>query len=370
MGTLWPHSNSVVWDTNGRRAPGAKAYFYQPGTTTPRTTYQDAALTTPHTHPVLADGYGRLAAVFLDFGDYRERVRTAQNTTLWDTDHVPNPAPTDPGEGVPVDSLLTTGDTWWSPVNATRTGAVRCNGRSIGSGTSGASERANPDTATLYSFLWDNLSNSVCPVAGGRGANAAADFAANKPIGLPDLRGSVPGGLDTMGNSAASRFDASVPFAVGDASTPGSVTGQNHHVLTAAQMAAHTHTFSATTSSDGAHTHTGTTSSDGAHGHTITINDPGHNHTLNNASNVVRDVGGYGFEGASNRFTNATITANGATTGITASSNTTGAHTHTFTTSSNGAHTHTISGTTSSVGSDAAHNNTQRTVLGTWFIKL
>ena len=100
MGILWPHSNTVMRTNADRRAPGALAYFFEAGTTTPRTTYQDADLTAPHTHPVVADAYGRFPAVFIDFGSYRERVKTAGNTQLWDTDDIPNPPPTDPGEGV------------------------------------------------------------------------------------------------------------------------------------------------------------------------------------------------------------------------------------------------------------------------------
>ncbi len=82
MGILWPHSNTVARTNADRRAPGALAYFFEAGTTTPRATYQDADLTTPHAHPVVADAYGRFPAVFVGFGAYRERVKTAGNTTL------------------------------------------------------------------------------------------------------------------------------------------------------------------------------------------------------------------------------------------------------------------------------------------------
>src|SRR5258706_4731180 len=119
---------------------------------------------------------------------------------------------------------LPTGATFWTPAkNVAINGAVRCNALTIGSPTSGATELAANATASLYAFLWNNLSNTVCPVSGGRGVSAAADFVANKAIGLPDMRGNVPAGLDDMGNSAASRLTSltTTPDCGTDAGTGG-----------------------------------------------------------------------------------------------------------------------------------------------------
>jgi hypothetical protein len=85
-------------------------------------------------------------------------------------------------------------------------GFVRANGRTIGSATSGATERANADTSALFLYLWGTDANLA--VSGGRGASAAADYAANKTIALPDWRGRALAGLDDMGNSAAGRLTA------------------------------------------------------------------------------------------------------------------------------------------------------------------
>ena len=155
MGILWPHSNTVARTNADRRAPGALAYFFEAGTMTPRTTYQGADLTTPHAHPVVADAYGRFPAVFLDFGSYRERVKTAGNTQLWDTDKIPNPAPFDEEVGVDEDALLKVGEVFFKFTNGTRNGAVRANGRSIGNATSGATERANVDCIALFTELYE-----------------------------------------------------------------------------------------------------------------------------------------------------------------------------------------------------------------------
>ena len=51
---------------SGAVSPGAKANFFLTLTTTPTDTYQDAALTTPHMNPVVADAAGVFATIYLD----------------------------------------------------------------------------------------------------------------------------------------------------------------------------------------------------------------------------------------------------------------------------------------------------------------
>jgi hypothetical protein len=63
----------------------------------------------------------------------------------------------------------------------------------IGSAASGATIRANADVEALYVLLWDEVSNTFAPVIGGRGASAAADFAANKQLTLPRIAGRAVG---------------------------------------------------------------------------------------------------------------------------------------------------------------------------------
>src|SRR6185437_13436948 len=87
------------------------------------------------------------------------------------------------------------------------TGWVILNGQTIGSATSGASQRANSDTQNLFVYLWTNCaspsSNNHCTVVGGLGASALADFQANKKLTLPDLRDRDLAGRDCMGNTCA-----------------------------------------------------------------------------------------------------------------------------------------------------------------------
>lgn len=48
------------------RASGAKLYTRITGTNTPTATYSDAALTTPHTNPIVADSDGVFPAIYID----------------------------------------------------------------------------------------------------------------------------------------------------------------------------------------------------------------------------------------------------------------------------------------------------------------
>lgn len=77
----------------------------------------------------------------------------------------------------------------------------------IGSATSGA-DYANAAAANLFAMFWNQYSNALCPVSGGRGANAAADFAANKTLTIPDETGRVSinqgGGTYTAGDPVGS----------------------------------------------------------------------------------------------------------------------------------------------------------------------
>jgi len=123
------------------------------------------------------------------------------------------------------------------------TGWVRANGRTIGDGTSGGTERANADTEDLFTLLWEKYSNSILAIqdsagaGSSRGANAAADFAAHKRLPLPDFRGRVAAGVDDMGNSAAGRLGTVIT----DETTLGASGGTETHTLTTTEMPTHSH---------------------------------------------------------------------------------------------------------------------------------
>jgi len=119
-----------------------------------------------------------------------------------------------------------------------------CNGRTIGNVGSGASGRANADMQTLFSYLWDNFPNTVLAiqdsngVASTRGANASADFPANKRLPLLDLRGRVVAGLDPDDTTLTQAWTKVL----------GGVGGAQYHRLTVDEIPAHTHTPSQGTS--------------------------------------------------------------------------------------------------------------------------
>ena len=157
------------------------------------------------------------------------------------------------------------------------------NGNTIGDGSSGATERANADTITLYTLLWNQTTNAELSIQTStgipstRGLTAAADFAAHKRMPLPDFRGEFLRGLDN-----------------GRLVDTGRLLGSEQTDLVKA------------------HTHTGTTDSQGNHTHNM--GPFPWRHGANGVGNV-----GYWSDGDS------------------------GGGSITHATSSNGAHTHTLS---------------------------
>lgn len=155
-------------------------------------------------------------------------------------------------------------------------GTVNPNGGTIGSAASGATTRANADTADLFALLWSVTSNADYPIqdstgaASTRGASAAADFAANKRLPLPNIQD-------------GDALVAAVSSAVLSRSA-GAVIGHTH-TLTIDSNGTHNHNlFTGQTGvgnypvggpgpvgsslqpiqNDGAHSHTGTANSSGA----------------------------------------------------------------------------------------------------------
>ena len=297
-GTLFGLPLSQRVDSNGLPSVGWLLYVYAANTSTPVNSFQDTGLSVLNPWPIQADASGMMREFWLADGSYRARATSADGSlTYFDRPNILALGPSSttggpPPPGVDPNAIFQTGDTIWSDASGTRAGWVRDNGRTIGSATSGATERPNADCQPLFEWLWNHFSNTVCPVVGGRGPSSGSDWAASKQITLPDKRGFTVIGADDMGNTAAGRFTG-VPIINGAVTTPGSTVGENTHVTTQAEMPAHTHT--------------------------ATVTDPGHVHTLTNGSNILQFSAGVGPEGI-NPGVNApvvNISVNSATTGVT-----------------------------------------------------
>lgn len=394
MGSLWNRSGIVERYADDIRAAGAKAFFFQGGTTTPLTVFRDSGEAGAHPNPVLADSDGRWPDVFIPYiTSYDVQVKSAFDVQLTYSTQITNPNPVDVSVVVDPANTVQTGMGHFEFVNAVKTGYVRLNGRSIGNAASSATERANADTSALFTYLWNNIGNTLAPVSGGRGGSAASDFAANKNITLPDCRGAFLVGLDDMGASAGGFFSG-LSFITGSAILAASRIGGNGVTMTLANLPAHAH--SGTTQTEGAHTHSGTTNTEAAHTHSGntgtdstdhthtfsgTTSGQSQDHTHNYGSTAAGGPSGGGSlitAGAVNTTSGTSQDHNHTYSGITSGINqthfhafTTGAgsaHSHTFTTGPGSAHSHTF--TTDTQGSGTAFNNLPRSLTVTWFIKL
>ena len=311
--------------------------------------------------------------------------------------------------GTPVQTLSTT----------VQSGYVSANAKTIGNGSSNATNRANADTFFLFVYVWNNCPNAQCPIytssgsASTRGGSCTyatcADYAANKAIAVWNMNGTALMGADSQ-NGSTSTLLASVPITSGNSTTPGSILGENLHTLTVGELATHSHAnilfdpghTHGNTLFDPGHTHSNTLTDPG-HGHTVTVTDPGHSHgitdpghahtgipttnsaemasfnaTLTAGSNPVLVYNtGTSLTNFSTSSSHTGVTVNTATTGITAAanSNTTGitinnAAALTGLTITNAAALTGITITNANAGSNTPHNTVARSILVYWNLKL
>jgi microcystin-dependent protein len=125
-------------------------------------------------------------------------------------------------------------------------GWVLANGLTIGNASSNATNRANADTEDLFALLWNNYADTELPIvdsagsASTRGASAAADYAADKAIPVPDYAGRVGTGRDNMRGSSIGRVTSSQKHGI-DGNTLGKSGGASEHVLSEAELPDHVH---------------------------------------------------------------------------------------------------------------------------------
>lgn len=302
---------------SGEALSGAILTVLNGGTQQLASLFQDIGLTIPSANPLKADTSGRLPYFYVADGVYRVRLTDKDGAT--DNGGFDFPQVSSIGAsvtGTPTSSsvdpttIATTGDIKSRFESGLITGWVRMNARTIGKSGSGASEYAADDCQLLYVYLWTNFADAICPVTGGRGSNALADFQALKTIQLPDMRGKVVAGVDTMGNAAAGLL-AGALFTQGNSAAVASTGGEGSHKLVTGEIPNHNHT----------------------------LHDPKHHHSTVTAR--VDLAGGGGTTGLTNNGAGAFDTPD-ALTGI----------------------------SIDAVGGDGTHNTMPPFALVTWYIKL
>lgn len=231
-------SLSQQFDELGSPLSGGRLYFIQAGTTsTPQNAYYDPALTLPLPNPYTLNAAGRITAFYLADGQIKIRLTSATGVVQIEQDNLlvigPSSGGGGGGGGVDPTTIIATGDIKTRYGTGSLTGFVRLNGRTIGSATSGATERSNSDAQALFEYLW--LADANLAVSTGRGLTANADWVANKTIALPDFRSRSLSGLGDMGNSDNALFSG-VTFTSGNATTLGALLGAARRTLDVTQL--------------------------------------------------------------------------------------------------------------------------------------
>jgi microcystin-dependent protein len=249
----------------------------------------------------------------------------------------------------------TTGDVKLTMKVVADAGWVLMNDGSIGSAASGATTRANADTLALYTLLWTNVAQAWAVVATGRGASAAADFAANKPMLLTKTLGRALAIAGAGGGLTARAL--------------GENLGAETVVLDTTMIPAHLHAFvTGVNSADHFHNANGATDAVANHNHGV--NDPTHAHTSYSHDSDGVTVGDKTQVSHSPHEppSGSELTSYSAT-GITLDA--AGGHNHGVNFNTGGASaTHTHAGNTNNTGGGLGHPNMQPTAFLNAMIKL
>lgn len=248
---------------------------------------------------VVAGTYGSPSSVPVETIDSKGRTTSATNTPI----AITGSQVTDLTSiiAAAVLAAIPVGTVWANITTTLPIGWLYAGGGTIGNAASNATVRANADTSSLFTALWNGYSNTILPIynsAGApttRGASAAADYAANKAISIPDLRGRSLFGRDDMNGTVANRVTnagSGIPGTTLGASGGDQLLQQHNHGVT-----------------DSGHIHAVT---DPGHTHTVSISNPGINNSDSGGGNPPGPTIGQPTSSATTG-----VTVNSHTTGVT-----------------------------------------------------
>lgn len=315
--SILPPGYTQYLDSNGKPLSAGKVYNYIPSTTTPKTTWQDAAETIPNANPVILDAGGR--AKILGDGSYRQIVKDRNNVTIWDavtsSTGSGSTSPTATGDGDLVGTIKP-----WAGMIAPNQYAFAY-GQEISRTTYSALYTAITSTQSVFcnsgSPILNGLSNTTnfwigmtvevtCVAAGfstivsktsstvtlAANANATTNINAifypwgrgngTTTFNLPDLRGVVLAGNNNMGGVASANLNTAY-FGTTDPNSVGALGGNQSNTLTSANSPSHIHS--------------------------IFLNDPGHFHPMGVASSGAVGVAQITVGGGAQAIDNKTGTA-------------------------------------------------------------
>lgn len=325
-------------DANGNPLASGSVGFYQPGTLSPKTVWQDSGQTTPYSNPIVLNAAGEPSTTngpngIWGTGTYRQIVLDVNGNPIWDALTATSAASSSgsSGDGMPLGFVMpfagsvapsgydfAYGQTYTrsgfplllAALSITQSGSC-VNGSAIVTGLSDTSQMGAgqalesgcfPSSTTVSSVLSPTSVQASTTATGVTGTYSFQVFPFGNGNGsttfnLPDLRGYVPAGRDNMGGTAAARLtSASKP---GGWDYLGASGGVDALTLSTAQLPAHTHD--------------------------VAITDPTHAHALTYNTLAVGSTGGTAVQNiGTTTSANAEVISTPSATGITANATSTG----------------------------------------------
>lgn len=286
--SLLPNAKQTFIDINGAPLASGTVDLYVPNTSTRKNSWTNSTETTLNTNPILLDAAGR--AVIFGQGTYRQVVKDSVGSTQWDAvtsapsagtaTFLTDAAPVGTmlpyaGIALPTNYLWAGGQavsrttfselltaTTISQTGTTITGNLTIAGLTDTSQVKVGAPIEGPclSAGTTIATVPNAVSVTVSAVATSTGSCAVRVFPygagnGSSTFNVPDMRSRVPVGRDNLNDTAAGLITAN--FCISGAVTLGINLGTNcgaqNHVMSAGELAAHTHASPAVT--DPGHLH-------------------------------------------------------------------------------------------------------------------